>query len=63
MGLKLFYFFSFSCSWLARWVYFFYETTLLKKSYFSFELHSQSMKERATLDRYHHFHGHSGMCA
>jgi hypothetical protein len=29
----------------------------------SFELHSQSMGERATLDRYHHFHGHSGMCA
>ena len=28
----------------------------------SFELHSQSMEERATLDRYHHFHGHSGMC-
>jgi len=23
----------------------------------SFELHSQSMEERATLDRYHHFHG------
>jgi hypothetical protein len=21
------------------------------------------MEERATLDRYHHFHGHSGMCA
>jgi hypothetical protein len=20
-------------------------------------------EERATLDRYHHFHGHSGMCA
>jgi len=30
---------------------------------FSFELHSQSMEERAALDRYHHFHGHSGMCA
>jgi len=29
----------------------------------SFELHSQSMEERATLDRYHHFRGHSGMCA
>ena len=29
----------------------------------SFELHSQSMEERSTLDRYHHFHGHSGMCA
>jgi len=29
----------------------------------SFELHSQSMEERATLDRYHHFHGHSGMRA
>ena len=29
----------------------------------SFELHSQSMEERATLDRSHHFHGHSGMCA
>ena len=29
----------------------------------SFELHSQSMEERATLDCYHHFHGHSGMCA
>ncbi len=29
----------------------------------SFELHSQSIEERATLDRYHHFHGHSGMCA
>ena len=29
----------------------------------SFELHSQSTEERATLDRYHHFHGHSGMCA
>jgi len=28
----------------------------------SFELHSQSMEERATLDRYHHFQGHSGMC-
>jgi hypothetical protein len=24
---------------------------------------SQSTEERATLDRYHHFHGHSGMCA
>jgi hypothetical protein len=35
--------------------------TLQKLS--SFELHSQSMEERATLDRYHHFHGHSGMCA
>ena len=21
------------------------------------------IEERATLDRYHHFHGHSGMCA
>jgi hypothetical protein len=31
--------------------------------YSFFELHSQSMEERATLDRYHHFHGHSGMCA
>ena len=31
----------------------------------SFELHSrtQSTEERVTLDRYHHFHGHSGMCA
>ena len=29
----------------------------------SFELHSQSMEERATFDRYHHFHGHSGVCA
>ena len=29
----------------------------------SFELHSQSMEERATFDRYHHFHGHLGMCA
>ena len=29
----------------------------------SFELHSQSMEERATLDRYHHFHGRLGMCA
>ena len=29
----------------------------------SFELHSQSTEERATLGRYHHFHGHSGMCA
>jgi len=29
----------------------------------SLELHSQSTEERATLDRYHHFHGHSGMCA
>jgi len=29
----------------------------------SLELHSRSMEERATLDRYHHFHGHSGMCA
>ena len=29
----------------------------------SFELHSQSMEECATLDRYHHFHGDSGMCA
>jgi len=29
----------------------------------SFELHSQSTEERATLDRYHHFHGLSGMCA
>ena len=28
-----------------------------------FKLHSQSTEERATLDRYHHFHGHSGMCA
>ena len=29
----------------------------------SFELHSQGMEERSTLERYHHFHGHSGMCA
>ena len=30
----------------------------------SFDLHSQSTEERATLDRSHHFHdGHSGMCA
>ena len=29
----------------------------------SLELHSRSMEERATLDRYHHFHGHSCMCA
>jgi 1,2-phenylacetyl-CoA epoxidase catalytic subunit len=29
----------------------------------SFELHSQSMEKAATSDRYHHFHGHSGMCA
>jgi len=29
----------------------------------SFELHSQSMEKVATSDRYHHFHGHSGMCA
>ena len=29
----------------------------------SFELHSQSTEERATLDRHHHFHGHPGMCA
>ena len=29
----------------------------------SFERHSQSMEERATLDRYHHFHGHLSMCA
>ena len=29
----------------------------------SFELHSQSTEEFATFDRYHHFHGHSGMCA
>jgi hypothetical protein len=29
----------------------------------SFELHSQSTEERTTLDRYHHFYGHSGMCA
>ena len=28
-----------------------------------FELHSQSMEERSTFDRFHHFHGHSGMCA
>jgi hypothetical protein len=28
----------------------------------SFELHSQSTEERATLGRYHHFRGHSGMC-
>ena len=34
-----------------------------KKEGLLFELHSQSMEERATLDRYHHFHGHSGMCA
>jgi len=25
--------------------------------------HSQSVEERAILGRYHHFHGHSGMCA
>ena len=24
---------------------------------------SQSVDELATLDRYHHFHGHSGLCA
>jgi len=24
---------------------------------------SQGVEERATLDRYHHFHGHSGLCA
>jgi hypothetical protein len=29
----------------------------------SFELHSQSTEERVTLNRYHHFHGHSGICA
>jgi hypothetical protein len=29
----------------------------------SFELNYQSTEERVTLDRYHHFHGHSGMCA
>jgi len=29
----------------------------------SFELHSLSIEGHATLDRYHHFHGHSGMCA
>jgi len=29
----------------------------------SFELNPQSTEERATLDRYHHFHGHSGTCA
>ena len=29
----------------------------------SFELHCRSTEERATSDRYHHFHGHSGMCA
>ena len=27
----------------------------------SFERHSQSMEERATLDRYHHFHGFSSL--
>ena len=33
--------------------------------FFKFLRHSQSMEEHATLtlDRYHHFHGHSGMCA
>jgi len=29
----------------------------------SCEQHSQSMEERVTLNRYYHFHGHSGMCA
>ena len=29
----------------------------------SFELHSQSTEGRATLDRHHYFHGHSGMYA
>jgi hypothetical protein len=29
----------------------------------SFELHSQSTEEHATLNRHHHFHGHLGMCA
>jgi len=29
----------------------------------SFEVHSQSMEERAAFDRYHHFHRHAGMCA
>jgi len=29
----------------------------------SFEQLYQSTEERAILDRYHHFHGHSGMCA
>jgi len=29
----------------------------------TFEQHSQSTEERATLDRYHHFHGHSGLCS
>ena len=29
----------------------------------SFELFSQSMEERSTSDRYHHFYDHSGMCA
>ena len=31
--------------------------------YSSFELYSQSTEVRATLDRYHHYHGLSGMCA
>ena len=29
----------------------------------SLELHTQNTEERATLDRYHRFHGQSGMCA
>jgi len=29
----------------------------------SLEQHSQSTEERAILDRHHHSHGHSGMCA
>ena len=29
----------------------------------STELNSQSTEKRSTLGRYHHFHGHSGMCA
>jgi len=30
---------------------------------FSSQHDSQSVDELATLDRYHHFHGHSGLCA
>ena len=29
----------------------------------SFELHSQSMEERVTMESYHHFRGHTRACA
>ena len=59
---------AFACGYEAYWNHETLEVTKIvvfpssAGGNFSFELHSQST-ERDTLDRYHHFHGHSGICA